>query len=376
VDGDRAGLPGEGLPGLVVAPASLDDLTDLDRRIIVALQQNGRASWTSVAEVVGSSSATVLRRGQQLLAGGVVSVTVQPAIGSLGPTDLFLTRINCRPGRQREVAERLASWSDVRFLSVVSGRYDIVAEVAVRGGASHYSELISPLQQTEGVERWRSDLLLHVYKVGHDWSRQLFNSELAAAHDPARAVEGPPGAPSTCVPEHLDDVDRRILEVLAPDGRATFQKVAADVGLNESNVRRRFERMRAQGCADVLTLVPAAALGMGAETLITVRVRPGRLSDVAASLAAHSAVRYVAALLDDSSLLCEVIAGSNESLWQFVNETLATLDGVQGWDASMELLQLKRGFTETPWWRGQVRQEPDVLRSPAGSGAWGCAATP
>ena len=356
------------------APASLDDLTDLDRRIIVALQQNGRASWAAVADVVGSSPATVLRRGQQLLAGGVVSVTVQPAIGSLGPTDLFLTRINCRPGRQREVAERLASWSDVRFLSVVSGRYDIVAEVAVRGGAAHYSELISPLQQTEGVERWRSDLLLHVYKVGHDWSRQLF-SELVAADDPAWAVDEPSGAPSPCTPEHLDDVDRRILEVLAPDGRATFQKVAADVGLNESNVRRRFERMRAQRCADVLTLVPAAALGMGAETLITVRVRPGLLSEVAAALAAHSAVRYVAALLDDSSLVCEVIAGSNESLWQFVSGTLASLEGVEGWDASMELLQLKRGFTETPWWRGQV-PEPGGLRSPGGSGASGSAATP
>jgi len=357
------------------SPASLDDLTDLDRRIIVALQQNGRASWASVAEAVGSSSATVLRRGQQLLAGGVVSVTVQPAIGSLGPTDLFLTRINCRPGRQREVAERLASWSDVRFLTVVSGRYDIVAEVAVRGGAAHYSELISPLQQTEGVDRWRSDLLLHVYKVGHDWSRQLFASELVAADDPVWAET--PGSPGSCTPEHLDDVDRRILEVLATDGRATFQKVAADVGLNESSVRRRFERMRAQGCADVLTLVPAAALGMGAETLITVRVRPGRLADVAAALAAHSAVRYVAALLDDSSLFCEVIAGSNESLWHFVNETLATLDGVEGWDASMELLQLKRGFTETPWWRGQVHGRlADRLPVTLGTGTWGPVAAP
>jgi len=347
----------------VQAARPLDGLTDLDRRIIVALQRDGRASWTSIAELVGSSAPTVVRRGQQLLASGVVSVTVQPAIGSLGPTDLFLTRINCKPGRQREVAERLAAWSDVRFLSVVSGRYDIVAEIAVRGGAAHYSALISPLQQTEGVERWRSDLLLHVYKVGHDWSRQLFASELAPrpvdgtdADAPAWAPDAD-GEPPACAPTHFDDVDRQIIDVLAADGRATFQKVGADVGLNESSVRRRFERLRSQGCVDVLTLVPAAALGMGAETLITVRVRPGRLAQVAAALAAHSAVRYVAALLDDSSLLCEVIAGSNESLWHFVNDTLATLDGVQGWDASMELLQLKRGFTETPWWRDQVAEE-------------------
>lgn len=367
MDGDGALVPGRGLPRLVPRDRPLDGLTDLDRRIIVALQRDGRASWTSIAEVVGSSAPTVVRRGQQLLASGVVSVTVQPAIGSRGPTDLFLTRINCRPGRQREVAERLAAWSDVRFLSVVSGRYDIVAEVAVRGGAAHYSALISPLQQTEGVERWRSDLLLHVYKVGHDWSRQLFASELATP--PADGTDwswDADGEPPACTPAHFDDTDWRIVDVLAVDGRATFQKVGADVGLNESSVRRRFERLRSQGCVDVLTLVPAAALGMGAETLITVRVRPGRLGQVADALAAHSAVRYVAALLDDSSLLCEVIAGSNESLWRFVNETLAALDGVQGWDASMELLQLKRGFTETSWWRDQVADEvPASARSSA-----------
>lgn len=330
-------------------------MSELDRRIIVALQQNGRASWTSIAEAVGSSVPTTVRRGQQLLNDGVVRVTVQPVIGSRGPTDLFLTRINCRPGTQIEVAERLMGWEDVRFLTVVSGRYDIVAEVAVRGGAARYSELISPLQQTEGIERWRSDLLLHVYKVGHDWSRQLFALRLPDA-DPV--VADPELEPHpVCEPGHFDAVDLQMLAILGPDGRATFPKIAADLGLNESSIRRRFERLRQDRCVDVLTLVPAPALGMGAETLLTVRVRPGRLAEVAQALVDCPAVRYLAATLDDNSLFCEVITGSNEALWLFINDTVAALDGVEGWEASMELLQLKRGFTETPWWRHQISRK-------------------
>lgn len=328
----------------------IDDLTELDRRIIVALQQNGRASWTSIAEIIGSSVATVTRRGQQLIADGVVKITVLPTPSSFGQVDMFVVRINCAPGTQLEVARALVSRPDVRFLSLVTGKHDIVAEIMVRGGASHYPDLISPLQSIDGIERWRSDLLLHVYKVGHDWSRQLLTERLASEPD-----EAPASTPAECAPDHFDDVDWQILAALKQDGRTTFKAIGAELGMNESSVRRRFERMRQNRCVDVITLVPAAALGMGAETLIIVKVRPGYLDGVVDGLVPHSSVRYLAATLDQNSLFCEVIAGSNEELYRFITETLSHLEGVEGWEASMELLNPKRGFVETPWWRTQVR---------------------
>jgi DNA-binding Lrp family transcriptional regulator len=132
--------------------------------------------------------------------------------------------------------------------------------------------------------------------------------------------------------------------------------VAEALELNESTVRRRFERMIGDGCASVVTIVPAAALGLEAETLLTVSVEPAKLSEVAAALARHRAVRYLAATLDGNSLLCEVIAPSTRGLFDFTTSTLAALDGVVGWNASVELMSLKRGFVETPWWRAQLHQ--------------------
>jgi len=329
---------------------TLDELTELDRRIIVALQQNGRASWTSIAELIGSSVPTVTRRGQQLINDGVVKITVMPTPGSFGQVDTFVVRVNCKPGTQLEVARALVSRPDVRFLSLVTGKYDILAEIMVRGSASHYPDLISPLQSIDGIERWRSDLLLHVYKVSHDWSRQLLAERLALVGDPPLPAE-----PADCSPEHFDEVDWQILAALQQDGRTTFKAIAAVLGMNESSVRRRFERLRQNRCVDVITLVPATALGMGAETLITVKVRPGYLDGVVAGLIPHTSVRYLAATLDQNSLFCEVIAGSTEELHRFINETLSHLAGVEGWEASMELLNPKRGFVETPWWRTQLR---------------------
>ncbi|WP_237280399.1 Lrp/AsnC family transcriptional regulator [Subtercola vilae] len=345
----------------------LDTLDDLDRRIVVAMQNDGRASWRAIAEVVDSSTATVARRGQHLISAGVIKVAVVPSLGATGDVSTFLIRITCQPGMQILVAAELVTHADVRFVTIVTGGYDIFAELAVSGGATHYPQLVEELQSITGIERWRSDLIMHIYKVSFDWGRQLFADTLrlpAVEHPADTRTAGTPGTPSTtdlqiveptpCSPTHFDSADWKILDLLRDDGRVTFQAIADSLGMNESSVRRRFERLKAAECIDILTLVPAPALGMGAETLMTVKVSPARMDAVARELAQHPAVRYLAATLDENALFCEIIMPSTNDLYTFITSTLSQLDGVEGWTASMELLFLKRGFIETPWWRGQV----------------------
>lgn len=339
-----------------------DTVDDLSRRIIVALQEDGRASWTAIAARVGTSVPTVARRVQQLIADGVVRVAVMPALGSTGPVETFFARLGCRPGSQLDVAARLVARDDVRYASLITGPYDIAVELVVHTGPTRYPKVMLELQSIPGVQRWSSDLLLHAYKVSHDWSRQLLestvlespglvsNGTIAPPPEP-RATE-----PKLCSPTHLDKVDWAILAQLREVGRASFKSVADTLNLNESTVRRRFERMTSEGCASVVTLVPTAALGLETETLLTISVEPAKFGAVAGALASHPAVRYLAATLDGNSLLCEVIAPSTRGLFEFTTSTLASLRGVVGWSASVELLSLKRGFVETPWWRAQLAE--------------------
>jgi hypothetical protein len=88
--------------------------------------------------------------------------------------------------------------------------------------------------------------------------------------------------------------------------------------------------------------------------MLTVRVEPSELKSVALELRRHRSVRYIAATLDGNALFCEVIASSTDDLFHFVTDTLARLNGVQGWSANVELLTVKRGFVQTPWWRTEA----------------------
>lgn len=326
---------------------STGTLDDLDKSIIVALQQDGRATWTAIAEQCGTSGATVTRRGQQLINDGVVSITAVPGRGSDGPVESLLIWINCKEGGQLEVATRLVQRPDIRYISLIIGAADILAELVVPKASGRMAEAILDLQGTPQVDRVRADLILHVHKISHDWGRQvetLFHGELAAA--PQELIE--------CSPSHLDRQDRAMLELLRDDGRATFSTVAQELGLDASSVRRRFERLRGSGCLTVVTLVEAAALGLESETMITVRTEPKQLGAIATALARYREVRYLAVTLS-GALVCEVIVPSTEALHTFITVTLAGLKGVLSWDAFMETLTIKRSSVETPWWRSKTR---------------------
>lgn len=324
------------------------DIDELDRKIVVALQMDGRASWTSIASFAEASVSTVARRGQQLIADGVVTVGAMPTLGSEGPVQSFFVQINTTPGRQAHVAEQLAKSPHVRFITLVTGTIDLIAEVVISGDPSRVPHILSSLQRIDGIERWSSDLLMHTYKVSFDWGRQLYESHASSEHAPLLPQ------PNTCAPSHFDEADRAILAEMKHDGRTSFKTVAERLGTNESSVRRRFERMRADGCITTVTLVPSLALGMGAETIVRLRVAPSRLREVAAELSEHVAVRFLAAGLDQNSLWCEVILPSTDLVHEFVTGTIGGLEGVEGWSAYMELVFIKRGFMETRWWRQQL----------------------
>jgi DNA-binding Lrp family transcriptional regulator len=329
-------------PGGVAAGFAFDDL---DRRIIACLRADGRASWTDIARRCGTSVATVSRRGQRLLTGKTVHVAVVPHRTHPGRNSLFFLRLSCRSGTQPRVVAELAAHPDIRFLALVTGSYDIAAEVCTNTSEPLIRQLVAEFQDIDGVEWCETDLILHEYKVAQDWTWPLLVGETGA---------GPVHEPHTCSETDMDDLDRAIAGVLRADGRAAFSVVASQVGLNETTVRRRFETMVARGCLRVQTLTPASALGFTSEVLLDISVEPPKLGHVSERLTSFAGVRFVAATLRGSSLLCEMIQPSQDALFTFLTQTLASLDGVRGWEASMELLTIRRGFVETPWWRDEL----------------------
>lgn len=80
----------------------------------------------------------------------------------------------------------------------------------------------------------------------------------------------------------IDAIDRRIISVLAADGRATLAEVGKGVGLSGPAVGERLRRLQSDGVIEGFTLrVDPRALGYTLEAIVRIKPRSRQMHIVA-----------------------------------------------------------------------------------------------
>ncbi len=90
----------------------------------------------------------------------------------------------------------------------------------------------------------------------------------------------------------LDQADRQIIEMLQVDGRRAYGSMAEQVGLSETAVRRRVQRLRETKAVDIVAVTDPLQLGFNREAMLGVRVS-GDARLVAEEIAAIDEAIYV-----------------------------------------------------------------------------------
>lgn len=306
----------------------------LDRQIVAALQANARATWRQIAAVVGTSESTVKRRAERLIQTGAVRITVFSA--TLAPSFPVLVQCNCALDRGQAVARCLAERDDVRFVALVTGPFEVVAEMIVPSNRRLAEIILQELPAIPGITGTTTETVLRTFKTSYDWSRDLLG-ERDVALDPAPAL--PPGPAG---PVALDPISLNLLEALREDGRSSFAQLALRCGITESMARYRVENLFTKVGIRAVTLVDPYLLGYDAELFIWLRVELARLEEVATALAARREVRYISATSGYSDLVCEVFLRSQSDVYDFSTGVLGKLPGIQQVNMAAELLTMKR----------------------------------
>lgn len=141
-------------------------LDDFDRRIIAALQSNGRLTNIEVADRIGLSHSSCSRRISRLEKEGVIlgyrALTDRHKLG-------FSIRAYCGVLRDpqvsyQEVGDRLRQIEGVVSLFTMSGELDLMLEIVARD-MEHYSKVIlHDVLGTPGVNATRSSFVLEEVK--------------------------------------------------------------------------------------------------------------------------------------------------------------------------------------------------------------------
>jgi Lrp/AsnC family transcriptional regulator for asnA, asnC and gidA len=127
---------------------------------------------------------------------------------------------------------------------------------------------------------------------------------------------------------HLDDIDRRLIESLQLDGRASYADLADLVSLSPAATRLRVQRLLDAGVVKIVGVTDPLALGYPVMAALGVRVERN-VRDVADRIADITGVIYVVFTSGSFDLLVEVLCEDSARLLTVIDDEIRAIDGVR-----------------------------------------------
>jgi Lrp/AsnC family transcriptional regulator for asnA, asnC and gidA len=143
-------------------------LDGANKRIIEQLQRDGRMSYAGLAKIVGLSEAAVRQRVQRLLDSGVMQIVAVTDPLTLGFARQVMVGLKVE-GDMRSVADALAKLSEVDYVVICAGAYDLLAELVCTDD-DHLLELLNDKIRTiPGVTGTETFVYLRLAKQTYAW---------------------------------------------------------------------------------------------------------------------------------------------------------------------------------------------------------------
>ncbi len=127
-------------------------------------------------------------------------------------------------------------------------------------------------------------------------------------------------------PRRLDALDKSIIEALQENGRESFRRIAAKVGVSEATIRARYARLCRDDILQVTGVTNPLGLGFSAQAMVGVRTE-GPPEAVAEEIALWSEAGYVVITAGQFDVLVELVCDDSRQLLELTNR-LRSLDGV------------------------------------------------
>jgi len=133
------------------------------------------------------------------------------------------------------------------------------------------------------------------------------------------------------VTRQLDEFDEAIIAALQQDGRSSLRSIASAVGLSADAVGNRISRLTSAALLKVVGVVDPRSVGINAQATVAIDYR-GDLKVISHELAQHSEVTFLAVMLGQHNLLCEISATDDGEIADFVSVIAAAAAGVKAVD--------------------------------------------
>jgi len=143
----------------------------------------------------------------------------------------------------------------------------------------------------------------------------------------------------------IDDIDRKIVNLLMENGRMQAAEIARRIGdVSERLVRYRIENLVEKNVIAVSAIANPKSLGLDVVADVWLEVESDSILDVAHKMAAFENVSYVACSIGETDVSIQVLGRDTGEVYRFVTEVVGKVPGVRKTTTSIVPLVIKDVF--------------------------------
>lgn len=216
---------------------TVKELNELDSTILRNLLEDGRKNFTLIAEQCDTSEAVIWKHYRAMKkAGIIVGATIQynyQKYGYEAVADIQLAMesqyIDC-------VLERLRTFPGILCSRQYGTKFALGAITLLRNlkDLEHVKETIS---QRNPIDQIKTHLWVGVKNIPEN---MFLNTSEAKTKE--KNSQGQMGIEISSI--NLDEIDMKITDKLAKDGRVSFTKIAQEIGISTDTVVRRYKKLK------------------------------------------------------------------------------------------------------------------------------------
>jgi DNA-binding Lrp family transcriptional regulator len=279
-------------------------INGLDRKLILALQRDGRASHVELSRQLGVHVSTIAKKMKSLEEQEIIKVRALPNPAKMGYTAHAILAIQADKDKIESVCSSLNSYFNVNLIVTTFGRFDILSTAAFPTWNEMLNFVIEELSKIEGI------LNFDIYFV-----RKVMKRSYLPVDD-------------NIIPVKIDETDRQIIEKLTQDGRYTSYHLASELGISLPTCTRRLAFLIQEKVIEVRAVPYMSKIESVANAFMLLKVRQNKFKYVCASLSSSKGVFLLMTLYNSFDIMIGLNADSQEELHRLINNEVLALVGV------------------------------------------------
>lgn len=318
--------------------AARETHNEIDARLTRLLVEDGRASYTSLAEHVGLGIDAVQQRVNRLVASGRLTIVGSIAPNAIGYSTSGIVGMRVVGVSAMHVARTVAGMASSHFVASSAGEFDVIVELVCRDN-DEFARTCDELRTLDGVAAISTMLYLSIGRFTYTPS-------------PPNSAEASPTAPQ------LDARDIAIASALRSDGRASYSTLAAAAGLSDASARRRTLRLFDAGIVRINTLINPFLSDTRTVAMVGFKVS-GSTRPILAQLQDFAPAGMITAVTGRYNVLVELTCASRGEIVDAVSAIVDAAAGISEYEICQYLSVHK---LPPQWAEAPLSESPTVER--------------